>query len=128
MKLKKRLSLLLALILLLSLAGCGASSAKNSYAMEEAAPEAPAMMAAGAANDTLTSASANGSSAVPENRKWIVTVYMSAETEDLDAMTQALDERIAELNGYVEDQNIYNGSAYANRRYRSAPNPFFCLS
>lgn len=120
MKLKKRLSLLLALILLLSLVGCGASSAKNSYAMEEAAPEAPAMMAAGAANDSLTSASANGSSAVPENRKWIVTVYMSAETEDLDAMTQALDERITELNGYVEDQNIYNGSAYANRRYRSA--------
>ena len=120
MKLKKYISAFLALILLLSLAGCGASSVKNSYAMEEAAPEAPAMMAAGAVNDKLTSASANGSAVVPENRKWIITVYMSAETEDLDTMTAALDERIEALNGYVEDQRIYNGSAYADRRYRNA--------
>lgn len=120
MKLKKYISAFLALTLLLSLAGCGASSVKNSYAMEEAAPEAPAMMAAGAVNDKLTSASPNGSAVVPENRKWIITVYMSAETEDLDAMTAALDERIEELNGYVEDQRIYNGSAYADRRYRNA--------
>lgn len=119
MKKKARISLLLALVMLLTmLAGCGGSS--NSYAaMEEAAPEAPAMMAAGA-SDKLTSASANGSTAIPENRKWIVTVFMSAETEDLDAMTAALDERITQLEGYVEDQHIYNGSAYSSRRYRNA--------
>lgn len=119
MKLKKLISLLLTALLMLSLlTACGGSS-KNHAVMEEAAAEAPAAMAGGT-NDTLTSASANGSSAVPENRKWIITVYMSAETEDLDAMTAALDERITELGGYVEDQHIYNGSAYASRRYRSA--------
>lgn len=122
MKRKQILSLLLALILLLGLCtGCGASSsaAKDYAVMEEVAAEAPAAMAGGA-NDMLTSASTNGSSAVPENRKWIITVHMSAETEDLDTMTAALDEQITKLNGYVEDQHIYNGSAYSSRRYRSA--------
>lgn len=121
MKRNRYIAAFLALILLISLAGCGASATKNSYAEEAAAgPMAPAMMADSAANDSLTSASANGSAVIPENRKWIVTVYMSAETEDLDAMTAALDERIAVLNGYVEDQRIYNGSAYATSRYRNA--------
>ena len=119
---KKLISVLLTLTLILTLfAACGASSApnRNYAAMEEAAPEAPAMMA-DSANGKLTSASGGGSNAVPENRKWIITVYMSAETDDLDTMTAALDQRITALNGYVEDQHIYNGSAYSNRRYRSA--------
>ena len=119
---KKLISVLLTLTLILTLfAACGASSEpnRNYAAMEEAAPEAPAMMA-DSANGKLTSASGGGSNAVPENRKWIITVYMSAETDDLDTMTAALDQRITALNGYVEDQHIYNGSAYSNRRYRSA--------
>ena len=120
---KKLISVLLTLALTLSLfAACGASTSapqKNFAVMEEAAAEAPAMMA-DSANGKLTSGSAGGSTAVPENRKWIVTVYMSAETDDLDGMTAALDQRITELNGYVEDQNIYNGSAYSSRRYRNA--------
>ena len=124
MTMKKIISVLLTLVLILTLfSACGASSAspvyKNQAVMEEAAAEAPAMMADSAAG-TLTSASANGSNAVPENRKWIVTVYMSAETDDLDTMTAALDQRITELDGYVEDQHIYNGSSYATRRYRNA--------
>ena len=123
---KKLVSVFLTLALILTLfAACGASSSPQSAnklmgaVREEVAAEAPAMMA-DTASGTLTSASANGSTAVPENRKWIVTVYMSAETDDLDAMTAALDQRITELEGYVEDQNIYNGSAYSTRRYRSA--------
>lgn len=120
MKARKYLSLILALLMLLSLlSGCGASS--NSAAMDYAAPEAmeEAPMAQAAGN-SLTSSGTRGSAAVPEDRKWIVTVDMSAETEDLDAMLAALDEKIAELSGYVEDQNIYNGSNYSSRRYRSA--------
>ena len=124
---KKTLSAILVLVLLLSLlTGCGASS--NSALKQESAIEAP--MAAvpmepmaeemGTIQGSLTSNGADQSAAIPENRKWIITVEMSAETEDLDAMMAALDETIRGLNGYVEDQNIYNGSNYSSRRYRYA--------
>ena len=121
---KKYVSLFLTLMLLISiLTGCGASTrnaamdkmAMADYAVEEAAAEAPALMAQGT-NSTAES----GSSAIPENRKWIITVNITAETDDLDAMTTALDQKITSMNGYVENQNVHNGSTYANRRYRSA--------
>lgn len=119
MKRKQILSLMLAMVLLLT--GCGGASApsKNFAMMEESAAEAPAMMADGAM-DILTTNTADTSVDVPENRKWIITVYMSAETEDLDTLTGALNERIAEMKGYVEDQRIFNGSFYSERRYRNA--------
>lgn len=120
---KKFLSLLFTLALVLGLfTGCGASSKSEAAAMdyavmEEAAAEAPAEMNAAG---SLTSVEAGGSTALPEGRKWVITVNMSAETDDLDAMTDALDEKITALNGYVEDQRVYNGSTYSNRRYRNA--------
>lgn len=124
MKKNKLLCMLLSLLLLTGiLTGCGAASKTAasangavSYdsAMQEAAPEAMA------GENSLTSSGSDTTMVLPENRKWIVTVNLSAETEDLDAMTQALQEKITDLGGYVEDQTVYNGSAYANRRYRSA--------
>ena len=118
---KKLITVLLTLALILTLfAACGASSAPQKFhAMEEAAAEAPAMMADNASG-TLTSASGGGSNAVPENRKWIITVNMDVETEDLDTLLEQLDTRIRECEGYVEDQNLHNGSNYASHRYRSA--------
>jgi len=121
---KKYVSLTLAALLLLSLlSGCGGASSaapqRTDYAVkEEAMAEAP--MAMDMAANSLTSAGTGGATAVPENRKWIITVDMSAETEDLETLLAHLDKKITAMNGYVEDQNIYNGSAYANRRYRSA--------
>lgn len=131
---KKTLSLTLAILLLASLlAGCGASSKgsaaydsmRNEMAME--APMAAAPMEPmyeeemGFAQDnSLTKSESGTAAAVPENRKWIITMDISAETEDLDALLTALDERIAALEGYVEAQNVYNGSNYSSRRYRSA--------
>ena len=120
MKTKKYVSLFLAVLMLCGiLAGCGASSKTDSIAMEGAA-EAPASAntAYGAMSNGTTGA--EGSTALPENRKWIITVNMNAETDDLDALTAALDEKITALNGYVEDQSVYNGSSYANYRYRNA--------
>lgn len=117
---KKLTALLLALCLLLSLTACG-GSAKNTSAMvyEEAAAEAPMMMSADSAAG-LTGSMESGSTSLPESRKWIITVDMSVETEDLDALQTELDKKITSLKGYVEDQSVHNGSAYASRRYRSA--------
>ena len=121
---KKHLSLILALTLLLTLlAGCGSFGSTASYdsgmveyAMSDEVAMAPAEGAA-LKNDTADT----GSAALPESRKWIVTVDLTAETDDLDALRTALDAKIAASNGYVENQNIYNGSTYqSGRRYRSA--------
>ena len=120
---KKYVSLTLVLVLLLTLlTGCGGSGASMQamdYALKEEAMEAPMAMDMAAGN-SLTSSGAKESGAIPENRKWIVTVNISAETEDLEALLASLDNEIAALGGYVEDQNIYNGSSYSSRRYRNA--------
>ena len=124
---KRILSLMLCIAMLLSLTACGGSSSapqgapilKGDYAMEEMAVEAPAAMM-NSTSDTLTGAGETGSTALPENRKWIITVHMDAETEDLDALLAGLDEKITAMEGFVEDQDIYNGSSYSSRRHRNA--------
>ena len=129
---KKVLAIILTLALLLT--GCGASSApsssnfkgavtQESAAMDMAPMESPAAMEeiayeTGSGNSLTTGDT--GSAAIPDSRKWIITMDMSVETEDLDAMLRELDSHILALNGYVEGQNIHNGSAYSTRRYRSA--------
>ena len=127
MKKTKFVSLILCVVLICSLlAGCGSSkgnSSARSYAAAPMAMDQAAAEEAGydtAAGNSLTDSGSTASSALPESRKWIITMYLSAETDDLDALTAALDEKILALNGYVEDQNVYNGSAYSGRRYRNA--------
>lgn len=120
MKLKKHLSLLLALLMLGTLlAACGGSSKSEAaeMPMEEAA--AADMMAVNTAGGMVGGAEA-GSTALPEGRKWIITMDMNVETEDLDALMALLYEDIEALDGYVEDQNVHNGSTYSSRRYRNA--------
>lgn len=120
---KKILSLTLCLALLVCLGGCGANSSvslKTQAQAPMAAPreEAAAMDMAAGINNSITGTT--GSVPLPENRKWIITINMEVETEDLDALLEDMDREILALNGYVEDQNIYNGSSYASHRYRSA--------
>ena len=64
--------------------------------------------------------SGENETALPEDRKLIQTVRMQVETEDMDAVLQQVDARIAELGGYTESSNVQNGSAYSSKRYRSA--------
>lgn len=111
---KKLLALALSFALLFTLAACGGAS-KDSVAMEDAY-EAPQAME----NGSLTTDSASGTAALPADRKLIRTVSMDAETEELDTLLTALDEKIADLGGYVENRNVYNGSSYSSRRYRYA--------
>lgn len=121
---KKWLSLCLCPLLLLGLTACGSGS---NVSMKEAAPMAMNSVTTGAPMEEsamdfpLTGGSGESTStALPENRKWIVTVYMHAETEELDPAIAGVDAKIASMGGYVEDQSIYNGSTYDSRRYRSA--------
>lgn len=113
---QKVLSVFLTLALLLGLTACGSSTVARDTASVESANAAAVMEAGG----VMESSGESSATALPENRKWIITVHLSAETEDLDATLSALEEAITELDGYVEDQSIYNGSAYSSRRYRDA--------
>ena len=123
MKARKWISLLVCLVLALGLlSGCGAKNSSYEMAYDSgvaetwAAAEAP-MAANGTASLTDTGAS---TTAVPQNRKWIVTVDMDAETEDLDALLESITSQIESLGGYVEDQRVTNGSRYSTSRNRSA--------
>ena len=112
---KKYLSILLVLTMLL-LAACGSSSYDKS-----AVNEGLTMETAPAGDFVSSGAASNGSAtSMPEGRKWILTVHMDLETEELDTMLAYVTERVAEFGGYLEDQSIYNGSGYSSYRSRNA--------
>ena len=121
---KKLVSLALVMLLVLSLfAGCGGSSmAKDAIAepaaRQEMAVEAPMMMA----NGTVASDSAAevGQSVPGTEQKLIKTIRMDVETEDLEALLPQISAKIGAMGGYVENQELYNGSSYSSYRHRSA--------
>ncbi len=118
MKLQKCLTVLLALVLVFSLTACGSSTSLDLDYKAEAADGQYSNNAA--PGDHLTTDSASTAEVLPENRKLIRTMRMSAETEDLDTLLSALDAKTTELGGYVEGREIYNGSTYSQHRYRNA--------
>lgn len=119
---KKYLAFLMALLLTMAmLTGCGASSAPNGAAdmmemeMGVAEQESPAADSVISGNSVSTS-----SQEILSEQKLIRKVSIDAETEDLETLLTALAEQIDALGGYIENQEIYNGSRYASYRYRSA--------
>ena len=114
MKYKRLLAVILVIFGLAGmLAGCGAAS--KSEGPMEMAQDAMAENEAGGLNSESSQ-----SAPLPENRKWIVTIRMSAETEDLDGLMASVTEKVQTLEGYVEHQDVYNGSSFSDYRYRSA--------
>lgn len=115
---KKILCLALVLLLLTGLAGCAAGwgvSNKTAAADTSMMEMETAGASDGLYGEDLTDA------APSSDRKWIITVDMRAETEDMDTLLRELNTRIGSLEGYVESSNVYNGSAYSqSRRYRNA--------
>ena len=71
--------------------------------------------------ESATSLSGSGSSVTPveaTNQKLIRKFNIEAETEDLDGLLTAITEKIRQLGGYIQEQETYNGSPSAQRRYR----------
>ena len=124
MKLRKMTAFVLVLAMTaLLLTGCGASSDyKTEMAMPEAAApmEAP-MMDEMKGNSIYTNSAAGGTSAnVQTGQKLIRKVNIDAETEDLETLLGSLTSQINSLGGYIEQQELYNGSSYSSYRHRSA--------
>lgn len=114
---KKYLAGLLALLLVVSLTGCGATASDKavSYSNGSAAPEA---LYGGIMEDSAEVPMESGSgSTAQDNQKLIKTVSIRAETEDLNALLSALDQRVTQLGGYIENRDLYNGNA--NSGYRA---------
>lgn len=117
MKARKWLPILLILLVLLALAGCGAT-ATDSVEMNAAAYDQAVAETYG---EVLTDGDSLSTGTAATERKWIITINMRAETEDLDVLLAGLNDKIEALEGYVESRQIYNGSAYSSySRYRSA--------
>ena len=114
---KRKLLLIVSLLLLAAmLFGCAAESAKgNDTAMDNGYVADGEMGATGDLTGT------SGTTATPQDgQKLVRKVWLNAETEDMDGLLAAVEEKITEFSGYVEAREVYNGSQYSGRRYRNA--------
>ena len=89
--------------------GCGGG---GGGAVQDSAAEAPMMME----ENALAAKGTESQTVLPENRKWVITSDVRAETENLDQLLPSVMEQITGLQGYVEDQHIYNGSGTNKHR------------
>lgn len=123
---KKYLAFLLALLMTAAmLTGCGSSSAPAAQDSMENGVAEEMMEAPGAAeplygSSVSSSTSDAASGEYRSEQKLIREVSIDAETEDLETLLTALTEQISALGGYIENQQIHNGSSYSYYRYRSA--------
>ena len=127
---KKILTAVMAAALLLGLlGGCGSknlsmepdTARSDMYAEDsisyEMAMAAPAGMSGAGSN--AKSAADTASIPLPENRKWVITMSLTAETENLTDAMGLLAEKIQASGGYVESQSI-SGTAVNSGRSPSA--------
>lgn len=109
------------------LAGCGANGLKDSAAVPGASVmQNSASMADGgiygAADYNLQeeAEAGSGTAGQPDSgRKLIKTVSMDVETEDFDGLLVKLENRVKDLNGYIESSNVRGNARYNENRYSS---------
>ena len=117
-----KVTLVMTLVLAL-LAGCGGSSMAMDSApamKNEIAVESPKAPMPEYAMDSVAGVAGAGQSVPGVEQKLIKTVRMDVETENLEALLPQISMKISELGGYVENQDLYNGSSYSSYRSRSA--------
>lgn len=117
-----KVTFIMTAVMLLSLAGCGSSS----YYDKSASSVTTAFYSNGTADydtgfyesDEMYEESADaGQDTVAElvedtGRKLIKTYDLSVETEEFDELLKAIENRVSDLGGYIENLNTYNGSSY----------------
>ena len=132
---KKALSILLSVMLLFSLAACGAQAsdmAMNSAVADKSTSSAAPSMPMPAPEvgfdyampeETVSdSVSASGgtttvSSTLPENVKMIYRGYLYLESTGFDAAVSGLEQLVAEMGGYFESSELNNYSPYRSAYY-----------
>lgn len=123
MKIRKVTAIALAALLLIGLmTGCSAKVSNDRAPMEDyyVNSESAGSGIYDGYNEKSEVEISSSSEAGLTDRKLVKTVELTAETEELDELLNAITARVNELGGYVENQRVYNGSAYASRRSRSA--------
>ena len=118
MKTKRWIPTVIALLLILSFAGC---SAEESYSTTDSVyrTESSNGLVYGDAMEA-PSQSAGGNASVAQNQKLIRTMRIQAQTQDMDPLLAQLDSKIRQLGGYVESKNVYNGGITGNISNRHA--------
>ena len=145
---KKKRSIIMGIITVLLLSGCGSSkssdAAYGNYAAEEPVAEAKSSYTADAAYDyedygyeeemvTEEAYDAGSGSQAQVNeeevkesaeasgnkRMLIKTVHMEVESEDIDTMVKNVEKRVDELGGYVENLSV-NNQKYSNSETKTA--------
>ena len=110
----KNVRLLIVILLILGLlTGCGSKAAEmenGAYDKSESPMDMP--------TDLVSPGASSTGAATPEYQKKIRNLELHAETEDMDTLLESIETRTAELGGYVEQKEVYRGSAYADRVYR----------
>ncbi len=96
---------------------------QDEYAEDYEAPEEAEYDEADDADDAAveenSKASGKGES-VASNRKLIKRVNLTAETQEFDRLTAHIEKKVESLGGYMENSNVYSGSAYSGSRARNA--------
>ena len=113
---KRKIGFMIVFVMLVCMTGCGSS--KSSYEMDSATTvtNSSDMWESESYAEEATEDSTSDSGVVVDiNRKLIKTVNMSVETKQFDELLTNLKTRCEELGGYIEEQNVYNGSSYYGR-------------
>lgn len=130
---RRTFALAAVLLLMLSvLAGCS-SNYNKSEALGEGASmtetaavyqEEPDNYAAAASEGNLDLVAGTGetheSQIADSDRKLIKTIWLTAETEDFDALLEGVTQQIANAGGYIQNKEAYHGSSYNTNRQRYA--------
>jgi uncharacterized protein YceK len=132
---KRSIAILLSLVLILALAGCGGSAKGDSYySTNSAASEPAAPMEAGAdgeywamdaaaemdmpGNGATANAAADSRSTLPDGVKMIYRASLELETTEFDQAAAQVKALTAQMDGYFEEQNTYTrGGGYRSATY-----------